>query len=123
MLIKQTKQMIIKTVNLKTNLTNKSLRQNLYTFFRKYSGKSHYISIITKLSTKGDTVYTLNTKVTLNVNNKEEKLTFVNLITDKFIEYKEGKHGLAKKILICYYECDKEEYISYKKTTSVQWAS
>nr|YP_010697787.1 hypothetical protein P1R16_mgp09 [Porodaedalea niemelaei]YP_010697832.1 hypothetical protein P1S03_mgp13 [Porodaedalea chrysoloma]WCF76683.1 hypothetical protein [Porodaedalea niemelaei]WCF76793.1 hypothetical protein [Porodaedalea chrysoloma] len=112
--------MKIKTINLKTKINNKVLRDNMFKFFRRYNDKSQFITVITKISTESSNSqdFVLNNQITLDVKSKSDITTYVNIITDKFNEYNnEIKKYPIKKILIYYYDSNNEEYLNYIKTS------
>nr|YP_009690240.1 hypothetical protein PPIT_000124 [Porodaedalea pini]QEG57020.1 hypothetical protein PPIT_000124 [Porodaedalea pini] len=112
--------MKIKTINLKSKLTNTVLRNNMFKFFRRYNDNSQFISLSTKLTSDSSNspVFVLNNKITLDVKSKSEITTYINLLSDKFNEHnKEIKKHPLNKISISYYLCTKEEHLNYIKTS------
>nr|YP_009690149.1 hypothetical protein PPIT_000048 [Porodaedalea pini]QEG56929.1 hypothetical protein PPIT_000048 [Porodaedalea pini] len=122
------KKMKIKTINLNTLLTSRSLRSYVSTFFRKYKAKSQFISILIKLSAdKGNIIYSLSNKVTLNITNTrgpagglEDKTRYLDLINNQFNIYDEKYHDeITDKVLICYIESDRNEYRKYVRNLAL----
>lgn len=112
--------MKIKTINLKSNLNRRNLRDHTYKFFQQTKFNSNYIMIITKASINdGSSIINLGRKLLLNLKNQEEINTYRTLVINSFLNQEDNiKLNSKDQILINYIETDKEYYDNYIKQIS-----
>ena len=113
--------MQIKKILLKTDLSQRYLRDYLFRFFRETKFNNNYIFVLTKVSMDDERIVrTFGQKTLLDITNKSEINNYVDQVTKYFLDHKDSYYPqINDSILICYLETNETIYTKYQRNISL----